>query len=175
MSLLLPATPTCCWCRRPIRDCSRTQHCCSPPSLNGKGLAHVVKLNTPKAANEYHPNVPNLPFKLRILMVKNAWICVTLAFGVITSVSLPSPQSMVPSPDRLVVSLTTCCLGSVKTQLRCGVWNVFENRQARQGRMLPLKIVLIPALHPHRDQGPIFYMAGGPGETATELASLMIE
>ncbi len=32
-----------------------------------------------------------------------------------------------------------------------------------------------PAREPHPDQGPVFYMAGGPGETATELASLVME
>ena len=45
----------------------------------------------------------------------------------------------------------------------------------RTGRKLPLKIVVIPARHPHPDQGPVFYMAGGPGETATELAELVME
>ena len=65
------------------------------------------------------------------------------------------------------VSLTPCHVEGVKDELRCGVYNVFENRRTRKGRMLPLKIVLIPARHPHPDQGPVFYIAGGPGETAT--------
>jgi pimeloyl-ACP methyl ester carboxylesterase len=73
------------------------------------------------------------------------------------------------------VSLMPCHVEGVKEELRCGVYSVFENRQTRKGRMLPLKIVLIPARHPHRDQGPIFYMAGGPGETATELLSFVME
>lgn len=63
----------------------------------------------------------------------------------------------------------------VKEEVRCGVYKVFENRQTRKGRMLPLKIVVIPAKHPHPADGPIFYMAGGPGETATELADFIIE
>jgi pimeloyl-ACP methyl ester carboxylesterase len=63
----------------------------------------------------------------------------------------------------------------VKEALRCGVYNVFENRQTRQGRRLPLKIVVIPARQPHVDQGPVFFIAGGPGETATELAAFMFE
>lgn len=51
---------------------------------------------------------------------------------------------------------------------------MFENRRTRTGRQLPLKIVIIPAQHPHPDQGPVFYMAGGPGETATELTDLVL-
>jgi Predicted hydrolases or acyltransferases (alpha/beta hydrolase superfamily) len=74
----------------------------------------------------------------------------------------------------LGVTLTPCHVEGVKEELRCGVYNVFENRRTKKGRKLPLKIVLIPARHPHPDQGPIFYMAGGPGEAATELADLVI-
>ena len=51
---------------------------------------------------------------------------------------------------------------------------MFENRRTRTGRKLPLKIVLVPARTPHPEQGPIFYMAGGPGETATELMDLVV-
>ncbi len=72
------------------------------------------------------------------------------------------------------VTLTPCHVEDVKEELRCGVYNVFENRRTRTGRKLPLKIILIHARQPHPDQGPIFYMAGGPGEAATELADLVI-
>src|SRR5947207_4754229 len=73
------------------------------------------------------------------------------------------------------VTLTPCHVDGVNEEVRCGVYNVFENRRTRTGRKLPLKIVLIPARQPRRDQSPVFYMAGGPGETATELAGLVIE
>src|SRR6266513_13637 len=72
------------------------------------------------------------------------------------------------------VTLTPCHVEGVKEEVRCGVYNAFENRRAKTGRQLPLKIVLIPARKPHPDQGPIFYMSGGPGETATELAELVM-
>src|SRR6058998_246350 len=72
------------------------------------------------------------------------------------------------------VTLTPCHVEGVKEELRCGVYDVFENRRTRTGRKLPLKIILIHARQPHPDQGPIFYMAGGPGEAATELADLVI-
>src|SRR3982751_2555297 len=71
------------------------------------------------------------------------------------------------------VGLTACHVEGVKEELRCGTYDVFENRIARSGRKLPLKIVVIAARHPHPDQGPVFYMAGGPGESATGLADLV--
>jgi pimeloyl-ACP methyl ester carboxylesterase len=87
-----------------------------------------------------------------------------------TQKAIPSTQQ--DSPD---VMLKPCHIQGVKEEVRCGIYNVFENRKTRKGRMLPLKIVLLPAKRPHPNEGPIFYMAGGPGETATELANLMIE
>jgi pimeloyl-ACP methyl ester carboxylesterase len=83
----------------------------------------------------------------------------------------PAPAGSAAS----AVALTPCHVDGVKEELRCGIFNVFENRRTRTGRKLPLKIMLIPARQPHPDRGPVFYMAGGPGETATELASLVME
>ena len=72
------------------------------------------------------------------------------------------------------VTLKPCHVEGVKEELRCGVYNVFENRRTRTGRKLPLKIVVFPARQAHPEQGPVFYMAGGPGESATELADLVV-
>ncbi len=90
------------------------------------------------------------------------------------SASPASAQPVASRPARSRVTLTPCHVNGVNEELRCGVYNVFENRRTRQGRMLPLKIVLIPALRPHPDQGPVFFLAGGPGETNTELVDYWI-
>ena len=90
-------------------------------------------------------------------------------------VAFASPESVAAASAAPGVTLTPCHVEGVKQEVRCGVYNVFENRRTRTGRKLPLKIVVIPARHPHPDQGPVFYMAGGPGETATELAELVME
>ena len=74
------------------------------------------------------------------------------------AVSASSPTDSIVSK----VALKPCHVEGVKEELRCGVYEVFENRQSQKGRKLPLKIVLIPARQPHPDQGPVFYMAGGP-------------
>ncbi len=67
------------------------------------------------------------------------------------------------APGSSRVTLTPCHVEGVKEEVRCGVYEVFENRQTRKGRRLPLKIVVIPAKHPHPADGPIFYLAGRPG------------
>ena len=72
------------------------------------------------------------------------------------------------------VQLKPCRVEGMKEEGRCGIYEVYENRKTRAGKKIPLKIIVIPARNPHPDQGPIFYMAGGPGETATELTDLVV-
>jgi pimeloyl-ACP methyl ester carboxylesterase len=73
-----------------------------------------------------------------------------------------------PSQQKLV--LTPCRVADVQEELRCGTYQVFENRQTRRGRTLPLKIVVVPARIQPAKEAPIFFLAGGPGETNTDFA-----
>lgn len=53
---------------------------------------------------------------------------------------------------------------------RCGTYEVFENRAAKTGRKVGLKIVVFPATGRNKAADPLFYIAGGPGSSATEDA-----
>lgn len=53
----------------------------------------------------------------------------------------------------------------------CGAWEVFENRATRAGRKIPLRVAVLPAQNPQPAAAPVFYLAGGPGEAATESAA----
>ena len=52
---------------------------------------------------------------------------------------------------------------------RCGTFTVFENRATRQGRTIDLAVVVFPAKST-TPRAPIFFLSGGPGESATSLA-----
>ena len=52
---------------------------------------------------------------------------------------------------------------------RCGTFSVPENRDS-PGRMLPLKVIVLPA-RSAAPREPVFFLAGGPGQAATGLAS----
>jgi pimeloyl-ACP methyl ester carboxylesterase len=52
----------------------------------------------------------------------------------------------------------------------CGTFTVFENRETRQGRTLDLKIIVLPALGNEAKPDPLFFLAGGPGQGAAEMA-----
>src|SRR5689334_17314256 len=48
----------------------------------------------------------------------------------------------------------------------CGTYEVFENRAARSGRKIPLRLLVLPATGPDRLPDPFVYFAGGPGEAS---------
>lgn len=98
----------------------------------------------------------------------------TILFAAAVGFFLAAAPAAQPREARAsaTVTLAPCRLPGVDEELRCGVHRVPENRATGRGRMLPLKIVVLPARRPSPALGPIFYLAGGPGETATELAEI---
>lgn len=66
--------------------------------------------------------------------------------------------------------LHPCATDEGPTDAYCGSYQVFENRETRQGRTIDLSIVVLPALgnEPHPD--PLFFLAGGPGQGAARMA-----
>jgi len=55
------------------------------------------------------------------------------------------------------------------TDALCGTLEVFEDRQARRGRKIALNVVVLPAVG-SGDADPLFFLAGGPGQAAAQLA-----
>ncbi|HEX8130963.1 MAG TPA: alpha/beta hydrolase [Pyrinomonadaceae bacterium] len=76
-----------------------------------------------------------------------------------------------PSP---VLSLQPCEVAGArqgtKEKVRCGTYEVFENRAAKVGRKIAIKVVVFPATGQNRAADPLFYIPGGPGSSATEDA-----
>ena len=58
-------------------------------------------------------------------------------------------------------------LGSVAA--RCGTLSVPENPAAPAGRNIELRIAVVRALDRHRAREPLFIVAGGPGQAATDF------
>lgn len=71
------------------------------------------------------------------------------------------------------ISLTPCTPPGTSAQMRCGVARVYENTAARAGRVLELRIVVIPSHRSPPRPDPVFVIAGGPGQTATALAAFV--
>jgi len=57
---------------------------------------------------------------------------------------------------------------------RCGVFEVYENRETKTGAVIRLRVAVIPALSRHSKPDPLFILAGGPGQAATEVGPLLL-
>ncbi|MGZ8844651.1 MAG: alpha/beta fold hydrolase [Pyrinomonadaceae bacterium] len=66
--------------------------------------------------------------------------------------------------------LEPCTLPGVEGEIRCGSYNVFENRTTKTGRQISLFIAVLPALETPAEPDPLFFLAGGPGQAASSLA-----
>lgn len=67
----------------------------------------------------------------------------------------------------------TCTVAAAPAGSQCGTIRVPEDRARRAGRLLSLRFVIVPA-SPGAPPDPIFYIAGGPGESAVEGLALVM-
>ena len=72
------------------------------------------------------------------------------------------------------LQLAPCQLSDTTEQARCGTLEVWENREARSGRRIPIKVVVFPAKTAKPAPDPLFVIAGGPGQSATEFAAVLM-
>lgn len=68
------------------------------------------------------------------------------------------------------VHLEPCQIGVKKENALCAYYQVFEDRQTRKGRKIGLKLVILPATGTHPVADPIFFLAGGPGQSIIDVA-----
>ena len=73
-----------------------------------------------------------------------------------------------PSP---ALSLTPCKVPGIEREVKCGRFEVYEDREKAAGRKISLRVVVVPATGPSREPDPVFVFEGGPGESAVENAS----
>jgi pimeloyl-ACP methyl ester carboxylesterase len=79
------------------------------------------------------------------------------------------------SPSSSHLSLPSCKLPGIQGDVRCGTYEVFEDRAAKSGRTIKLKIVVLKALGSKPAPDAIFPLHGGPGAPATALVEMANE
>src|SRR5882672_4825941 len=80
------------------------------------------------------------------------------------------------APARSVAGkLKPCHVPGVDEEVRCGRYEVYENRAARKGRKIGLNIVVLPAKGPVMAADPLVFLAGGGVAPATRYASFLNE
>ena len=80
----------------------------------------------------------------------------------------------VPAGAPLVSTrLHPCASSDGPTDAYCGGLDVFEDRAAGAGKKIRLAIVVLPAISTDVHADPLVFLAGGPGQAAAQMASLV--
>lgn len=66
--------------------------------------------------------------------------------------------------------LSRCHVPGLDAESLCGTVTVFEDRAAGSGRTIDLRVLVVPAISPYPHPDPLFFLAGGPGQAASEVA-----
>jgi pimeloyl-ACP methyl ester carboxylesterase len=72
--------------------------------------------------------------------------------------------------SRPALKLQPCRLPNRKDEARCGKYEVFEDREKKSGRRIVLNVLLLPASSVRPVPDPVFFLAGGPGQGAVNVA-----
>ena len=71
------------------------------------------------------------------------------------------------------LTLENCHLGEIRSQVKCGKLEVPENHQKPEGEKISINFAVLPAIDDSEYKTPLMFLAGGPGQAATELAMLL--
>jgi len=99
----------------------------------------------------------------------------SLAAALIVGGLLALPDQL--SADDPFLELPPCELqaagGRITLEARCGEFEVPENPAEPEGRQITLSYAVVPARGRQRQADPLFFLAGGPGQSAREAAPIM--
>jgi pimeloyl-ACP methyl ester carboxylesterase len=94
------------------------------------------------------------------------WVVVVLLAA--TAVGLGIDRVVTPGQNRYSWPPEPCVVQGIEA--RCGTYIVPENRAEPNGRTIGLRVVVLPALVRANRRVAFAYLAGGPGDAATETA-----
>ena len=103
--------------------------------------------------------------------------CVLGCGTTLSGLNCPAQEKPVQRNSASSISLTPCEVPAPngKQTVRCGTFEVFEDRTRKSGRRIALKIVVFPASGQDKVADPLFYIPGGPGSSATEDAPFVAQ
>ncbi len=97
-----------------------------------------------------------------------AWLTAATVGAVVAARSCGPGRAAVP-PEYAASLVRESCESLSVADARCYRLTVPENRDVPNGRSIPLRVVVLPATGRDRATDPIFYLAGGPGQAASEM------
>ena len=120
------------------------------------------------APKRYTAPSPDRPFA----SLPNPVVCSRVALAAAAFVLAACARA--PSDPPPTLALKDCRLPGIDSAALCGTQEVWENRDAKQGRRITLHVAVLPAKRRAKDPDPIVVLAGGPGQGAISLADQVL-
>ncbi len=93
-------------------------------------------------------------------------------FFAAAALAVPTPkEAPYARTARPRLDLSPCKLPGIEREVRCGRFEVWEDRAKRAGRKIALRVAVLPTTGPEKEPDPVFVFEGGPGESAVESAA----
>lgn len=97
-----------------------------------------------------------------------------MVLGMSLAAGCGSATEAPPLEDRQGLELEPCRVEGIARRTLCGTFAVPEDPADSEGRMLALNVVVVPAWGRNPAPDPVFLLAGGPGQGATEAFAPMV-
>src|SRR5512147_2438259 len=108
-----------------------------------------------------------LPVEIRRHRLQSYGAALVLAAALACAACVPAGAPLVSA------RLHPCASSEGPTDGYCGGLEVYEDRAAGTGRRIRLAIVVLPSVSSDVHADPLFFLAGGPGQAAAQMASLV--
>ncbi len=99
--------------------------------------------------------------------LRNLWALV-LSLGLLSACSPPADHPSVAALD-----WQECRIRFIDTAARCLMLDVPEDHADPSGRKIRIHVALIPALARNKEPDPVVFLAGGPGQAASDMGRLV--
>ena len=109
------------------------------------------------------------PLALQLTLI-SAWLAPTVAATTATATTTASSERATAAP---AATLQPCRLEGLAQAARCGVLRRPLDPARPQGVQIDLHYAVVPALAKQPAADPVFFFAGGPGQSAIKLAGLL--
>jgi hypothetical protein len=94
---------------------------------------------------------------------------VLLALGLAAGSAIPTPAALALRACEIEHPLLHTVVAG-----ECGVLSVAENPQRPGGRQIGLAVARVPAVSRRKQPDPLFVLAGGPGQAASEFYATVV-
>ena len=108
--------------------------------------------------------------ELKVAVLDSFWRVIFSALALLFAFFLPSATAQAGTQE-----LKPCRVPGIKTEVQCGVLSRALDPAQAAGVRIDVHYVVVPALARRKKSDPVFFLAGGPGQSAIKVAPMLLQ